>query len=382
MTRAVALPSRRTADVVVVGGGPAGTATAVALRRQGVDRVVLVEAGSYETARVGESVPPDTRAALQQLGVLASFLRQGHARSHGSCSAWGSHVLGHHDTIVSPHGHGWHLDRQRFDRWLAEEAAARGVDVHLRTRFRGVEAGSAGRAVRVQVESAGTNPWVIDCRFVVDASGRASAVARRLGARRRVDQALVCSTGWLEETGWTDSMTMLEAVEYGWWYLALLPDGRVAVAVTSDSAGIRRQRLTEPRRWSAALAATRHVGPAVARGRLSPSSLRTSAVPISLLDPPADPGWLAVGDAAACRDPLGGHGVHTALDGGIRAAATVRRWLDGDATALSDHRVDVGERFVAHLRQRDQLYGLEQRWPGAAFWRRQTRRWPPSTVTA
>ena len=58
-------------DVVILGGGPAGSATALALSVQGINNTLVVETSHYESDRVGESVPPDTRIPLTKLGVLA-----------------------------------------------------------------------------------------------------------------------------------------------------------------------------------------------------------------------------------------------------------------------------------------------------------------------
>ncbi len=371
------------ADVAVVGGGPAGAATAIALRRTGVERVVLVDAGDPASAgvgdRIGESIPPDTRLLFRDLGLLEAFLEEGHLPSRGSCSAWGSPVLGHHDAIVSPHGHGWHLDRQRFDRWLLAAAVDQGVQVHPHTRFRGLRQGAADRPIRLRVTADRSPVSTVACRFVVDATGRRSVLARRLGARRRVEASLVCVAGWLDGTDWASSLTMLEAVPYGWWYLARVPDGRVAVLVASDGPGIRERGLADPDGWRQALAATNHVGPAVAAGRLHAGRVRASVAPVSLLDPPAGPGWLAVGDAAIAHDPVAARGIHTALAGGIHAAGAIGRWLGGDPGGLVDHGVDQVQGFLAHLRQRDQLYALEQRWPTAGFWQRRGTRLAPAT---
>src|SRR6187549_1177938 len=103
-------------QVAVVGGGPAGAATALALRRRGVADVLLVEAGDYRGVRFGESVPPDLRLPLDALGLWTSFVAQGHEPCLGSCSVWGSAQPGYNDFLFNPHGHGWHLDRARFDR--------------------------------------------------------------------------------------------------------------------------------------------------------------------------------------------------------------------------------------------------------------------------
>jgi len=65
-------------DVVVLGGGPAGCATALFLARAGISRVLLVESTRHRDFRVGESVPPDIRILLDELGLWDEFLTENH----------------------------------------------------------------------------------------------------------------------------------------------------------------------------------------------------------------------------------------------------------------------------------------------------------------
>ncbi|MDQ3742321.1 MAG: tryptophan 7-halogenase, partial [Actinomycetota bacterium] len=131
-------------DVAIAGGGPAGCATAIALRGAGVERVLLAEASTGDGARVGESIPPDTRLVLDRLGVTARFEADGHEPCLGSCSAWGDAELGYNDFLFNPHGHGWHLDRRRFDASLAAEAKAAGAEVAAGWRASASRAATAG----------------------------------------------------------------------------------------------------------------------------------------------------------------------------------------------------------------------------------------------
>src|SRR6187401_1604518 len=102
----------RPVDVVVVGGGVAGCAAAIAIARTGRS-VVVFERTGYEQTRIGETLLPRARGPLAQLGVWQQFERDGHLPASGSLAAWGSEELQENQFLFSPYGNGWHLDRRR-----------------------------------------------------------------------------------------------------------------------------------------------------------------------------------------------------------------------------------------------------------------------------
>src|SRR5262249_2634984 len=130
-----------------------------------------------------------------------------------------------------------------------------------------------------------------------------------------------------------DSYTLIEAVEDGWWYSAVLPDEQLVVAYMTDSdiyaAG--SQNVTDY--WSAQLACTTHTKARATSYILEPN-LRLSATNSSRLDNFIGRNWLAVGDAACAFDPLSSQGIYFALESGLRAAEAIRTYLSGRETAL------------------------------------------------
>ena len=130
-------------DVVIVGGGPAGAATALALVGHGLE-VAVVERSCYDTVRIGETVGPDIKSLLVELGLWERFLATLHNPSHAVHAVWGSAAVSHQDFICHPYGVGWHLDRRRFDGMLADSAEERGVHMHRGTRVTSVRSTPRG----------------------------------------------------------------------------------------------------------------------------------------------------------------------------------------------------------------------------------------------
>src|SRR5687767_8261201 len=109
-------------DVVVVGGGPAAAAAGVALAQRGV-AVALVTTSHRNLERIGETVPPTIAQPLTQLRLFDTFLSDEHIPAPGTIVCWGDDEPYETDSITNPYGHGWHLDRVRFDTMLLSAAA-------------------------------------------------------------------------------------------------------------------------------------------------------------------------------------------------------------------------------------------------------------------
>ena len=121
-------------DVIILGGGPAGAATAITLRQRGL-RVAIVEARTTPQPRVGETLPPGVRLALEKLGVWQQFASDGHDAAVGNRSYWGSARPAEISFIAAPYGSGWHIDRCQFESMLLAAAQARGVQLFLGRRL-------------------------------------------------------------------------------------------------------------------------------------------------------------------------------------------------------------------------------------------------------
>ena len=412
--------SHNSYDVVILGGGPAGAATALALKKlDSALRIALIERSDYSGIRIGETLPPPARTLLTELGVWEVFLETSPRACHGTRAAWGSERFHENEFIFSPHGYGWHLDRRAFDAMLTAEAEHRGVEViqpaapynsdrqegqwilgisgakNLPRRHENLYgAQPPGPPTRAGVARGGVEPpsaalkdlsqtdkhdhsteehgHEIYARFVVDATGRRSWFASHLGMRHLVQDQLVGVFSFFRfDRGQApdDSYTSIAACEHGWWYSAILPGEGLAVAFMTDADQLRQLRWKDFDEWQALLGMApniaQQIGTATPIGKpmLYPAASQR-------LETCAGDGWLAVGDAASTFDPLSSQGIVKGLRSGICAARSICRYLRGNSNALAEYADFVEREYSKYLDSRAGYYGLEQRWPDLPFWQR------------
>lgn len=357
-------------QVIVVGDGVAAFATALALARKGVQDVRVIGAARADGKRVGESIPPDTRTLLQELGIWDAFLHQAHQRCLGSCSVWGREQVGYNDFVLNPYGCGWHLDRDLFEHLLTEEAIKAGACCESGKRLIGCERfHDSGFHLRFRLTD-GQEEFVA-ARFVVDATGAGSVFARHAGSYRLFLDHLVFVYGFFEAPAHLarcSKPTMLEAVQDGWWYFADLPERRVAVAIATDPEIIRSRMLHRRNDWFAYLLRTKLIAAQLDKCRFLPEELIVRTAPSFRLDRAAGPAWLAVGDAASAYDPISSQGIHKALSDALRAADAVADSVNSGGETWEEFDLSVKHEFETYTANRNFLYTQERRWPDSQFW--------------
>jgi flavin-dependent dehydrogenase len=187
-----------------------------------------------------------------------------------------------------------------------------------------------------------TDGTVAVTRWIVDATGRRSALARRLGAKKMRDEPLIAlyAMGASPES-FRLNRTIVEAVPQGWWYGARLPSG-AALAGLHTSRDFARGLRGDPARWLGALAETRHLSFLLRDIRFE-RFLRPLDACGATLDRYSGEGWIACGDAALSFDPVSGQGIFSALNSGKTAAHAVEDALNGSAARLDAYAAMLGE---------------------------------------
>lgn len=358
-------------SVVVLGAGPAGAAAAALLARHGIPTVLVGRSGDQHPG-VGECLPPTSRTHLEKAGVWDTFLRANHVPSSGIRAHWGGPEAVDRDFVLSPYGAGWHIDRARFDAMMHEAALGGGAQALSCTALRKVTRLAAGWRLEL---ASGDGQHEVECSFVIDATGRSSAFARRAGAQRRSLDKLIGLVAYFSapaNPGSIEAILLVEAVENGWWYTAPLPDGKLVAVFLTDAAYVQAGKLSQTEQWLALLRMTDHQHLRIqTHGGILEGGIRIMPADSSFLDQVAGDGWIAAGDAAAAFDPLSSQGLTSAVSGGMRAAQAVVAQMAGDAQAVVGYANTMRREYAQYLAHREIYYRIERRWPSTQFW--QTR---------
>jgi flavin-dependent dehydrogenase len=356
-------------DVVILGGGPAGLAVAAGVVRRGL-RTIVIERADYYEPRVGEHLAPDCKALLKSLDLAAAVDTGRHASCPGIRSAWGTAELLDRDYLFHPMGEGLNLFRPDFDRSLATEVVRLGVKVWTHSRVCELERRRG--AWRLSIDRQGS-AGVISADFLIDATGRSAALARRLGARLHVYDRLVGLVGRARGPRRADLRVVIEALEDGWWYSAGLQDGTLVATFFTDPDIADLTKTARDSTWRSRLRKAPNTG-IRSSALLEIGHLHARCAGTQRLDRAAGEGWLAVGDAAMSFDPLSSDGISKGIKTAVRAAAAVSALLGGEADALQNYQDDLRHTFSEYLVARYRYYRAEKRWSNAPFWHRRGQR--------
>jgi geranylgeranyl reductase family protein len=328
-------------DIAVIGGGPAGAATAIRAARAGA-RVVVVEKGAHGRDKVcGDGLTPRAVAALDELEIT---LEDAH-HIDGLRMIAGKQVR----ELPWPSGgrfpdYGAVWPRRRLDAALIDAAIVAGADVRFETS--GDPVIDDGRVTGIT-----TAHGKIDADLVVAATGAPGAVARALGAERDPNEPYGLAIRAYVESPRHDDRHLEACLtirdEHGTWvpgYGWMFPcgDGTVnrGVGGLSTMKGFKKLNLNHLLdSYRSLVSDSWEIGPNLERPR-------AWRLPMSAVERHG-PGWVAIGDAAGLVNPMNGEGIDYGLESGMLAADL---FLADPATAPDRYDEQIGERFDGFLR--------------------------------
>ena len=352
-------------DVIIVGGGPAGWAAAITLR-QLYQKVTVITRNENLHYKPGESLAASAVSSLKALGVWERFLADKHLPNYAKSSAWGSDELQHYNYIQSAIGHGWTIDRERFEYSLSQQALKLGVEVYT------LEKGLTAKVLTDNTWQFTTSEKSWQSEFAIDATGRNSWLARQAGVKRIQHDKQIALVAFLKpfKRHEHQQVSMVETVPNGWWYSAIMPDGRMAVVFFTNPKSTAIKDACDPMIWQQLLQETKHTQQRVQEHYFQiESTIKPTGTNSSHLSQFYASNWAAVGDAAICLDPISSHGLGLALVSGRDAAQAVTSAMGGNNTSFHSYRDTLQKMLSYYQSERRKYYQMERRWPESPYWK-------------
>ncbi|MGE4094919.1 MAG: NAD(P)/FAD-dependent oxidoreductase [Candidatus Binatia bacterium] len=359
-------------DIIVAGGGPAGSTIARLLARLGF-HVVVLEKRHFPRHQIGESLTPHILPILDFLGVRQHIEAAGFLRMIGHTVCWGSNQP--RTAYYSPDHtrQGFQVWREDFDQLLLHQARNAGVEV-----FENLAVSSVAFINSNHVEVR-TRQGKVTGAFFIDATGHAGVLARH-GLRRRdsIYQTLALTGYWQNASnpqGIDCANTLLETYEHGLVWSVPLHNGLRNVTLLVDwGDGSRIRRSGKTKFYLTALQSLPYIGSLLPEAQLvqSPVVFDASWYMASSF---AGECFLLVGDAGLFIDPLSSEGVHKAMASAITGAAVVNTILKRPAQrriAIAFYEDSQRTTYDTYYQQAAQYYREEQRWPAELFWQQRS----------
>lgn len=312
----------RSADVVVVGGGPGGATTAIKCAEAGL-RVVLLERDLPGRERPGETLHPGIEPLFAQLGIEREILAADFLRHAGHWVSW-AEPLRFEAFGTDEHGawRGFQVWRAEFDAILLRRARQLGVFIRQPCRVLRplIEKG--------RVAGVATSEGIVRARVVVDASGSRQWLARELRLPvLKASPRLIARYGYaLGSCAARDDAPALIADTKGWtWTARVRKETYAWTRLSFETSKTEAEWLPES-----------------LRGMEQRGQVRAADVTWRIAASAAGSGYFLVGDAASVLDPASSHGILKAIMSGMMAAHLIIK--------MSGHQVDEAQAAEVYSR--------------------------------
>ena len=326
-------------DVVVIGGGPAGSTVSTLLAQQGCS-VELFERERFPRFHIGESLIPETYWVLKRLNMLPKMQRSHFVKKYSVqfVNADGKLSAPFYFWDNKPHecSQTWQVVRSEFDQLMLNNAREHGVKVHEGVRVMDVLFDN-DRATGVRIKTEDGSLREVRARVVVDASGQNGLLMNRLNLRVW-DPVLNKGAIWTywegahRDTGRNEGATMVlqTVTRNGWFWYIPLHHNRVSVGVVAPFDYLFKGRTDYAQTYVEEVERCPAVKERVSSGKRVTGYFATKDYSYRSKQV-AGNGWVLIGDAFGFLDPLYSSGVLLALKSGELAAdAIVEGFANGD----------------------------------------------------
>ena len=337
--------SNKLQDVIIIGGGPAGSTAATLLSMKG-HQVTVLEKEKFPREHVGESLLPYCYQIFEELGVLGK-LKDHFVRKPGvrfvdvDGSQYTTWCFGH---VIKDESYlSFHVLRAEFDKLLLDNSREHGSIVKEQTRVRSVDLDGQDGLVRVEAEGPRGGRQTYRARFLLDASGRDTFLATRMGWKtphKELDRAAL-STHWIG-ANYTEGIEegLLQIVylggeKKGWIWVIPVGPNRISAGVVLNHAYLRQQKVELQERgvhdWQEVLYRQELMSSPFVKDILTDASI---AMPLMfngdysyLVERKYGGNFALIGDASTFIDPIFASGVFLSMNSARLVSDAIRGGL-------------------------------------------------------
>ncbi len=332
-------------DVVIIGGGPAGSSAATHLALAGID-VVLLEKVKFPRNQVGESLIPHFWKFTDMTKVSEKIQQEGFVAKGGAVTVWDNQV---HQIKFSEFGFtrpGLHIERDRFDEILLKHAESCGANIFNQIAVKGVDFSNA-ETPRVFYTDKREQAYIessIDCRYVLDASGSNTCLANQFKSRQTISAELNFLSMWgyfkhssfvgidrnchkIEDLSKVKPVTFVMSFGGGWlWHIVLREKTSVGFILPSKTTvGMNRQQREVFFRKSCKQLP--HLSTLLAPAQFIEGSLEFRPDYSYYSTNVCGENYYCIGDSGAFVDPVFSHGVQNAFYNAAIATTAIKASL-------------------------------------------------------
>jgi flavin-dependent dehydrogenase len=359
------------AEILIVGAGPAGSVAAALLRRQG-RQVLVIEREQFPRFSIGESLLPQSMQYLEEAGMLRAVVEAGFQFKNGA--AFMKDGVYTAFDFRDKHSDGWgttyQVQRADFDHLLAREAEKQGAEIRFRHEVLDIETGRPGGRSLVTVKDPDGQQYQVDAGFILDASGFGRILPRLLKLETPsnfpVRGALFTHVAdGIADTGFDRNkirVTVHPQHNDVWFWTIPFAGGRCSLGVVAETAFLDRYQGSPMERLRMIV----EEDPSLA-DLLKNASWDTPARQIvgysANVEKLWGEGYALLGNAGEFLDPVFSSGVTIAVRSASLAAAVLKRQFDGES-------VDWQAEYGAPLRRGvDTFRAFVESWYAGGFQR-------------
>jgi clorobiocin biosynthesis protein Clo-hal len=354
MTRAKSEREPEFFDLIIVGGGPAGSTLGTLTRKYSSGkRILILEKAQFPRHHVGESLLIGAVPVLEEMGVKSKIEAANFPKKMGTTYIWGKDrkpwvanftetdpatLLRDDGAVLGAIKHSWHVRRAEYDDILLKHAAATGVEVRHGVSAEGIIE-QDGRIVGVKVRDQAGRSCDIRCEYLADCSGQSGFLSRYRDIRR-YDSRLgnVAVHGYFKGAHWKvkyqghpdKTKLFICSSDVGWFWYIPVDEDVISIGLVTHQMTLKKRGVRDLKKFFlAALKRCPEIAPLLKNASLIKNYAGSGKEFFVVKDwsylnvASAGPGWLAAGDASVFVDPILSSGVQLAHMAGQRAASTL-----------------------------------------------------------